>query len=86
MQQENQELQKKLIHAQQMIEALLQQVDALQNCADALQNCVEAYQESREMYVEILGYYVPDLQIGFEWKRVYLPVYDGIKSPPFSKN
>jgi SMC interacting uncharacterized protein involved in chromosome segregation len=79
MQQENHEMQKKLIMAQQLIQAYKQQLDVLQLSA-------EIYQERTEMFKEILGYYVPHLQIGFEWKRVYLPVYGKIQSPPFSKN
>lgn len=79
MQQENQELRKKLIIAERDNQALLQMVKALQTC-------VESSQETRDMLAEWLAYYEPNTKIGFEWKRVYLPVYGKINSPPFSKN
>lgn len=79
MQQENQEMQQKLFKAEQLIKAQ-------EKLIESLELAVETNQERTEMFREILAYHVPKATPWTEWKRVYLPVYGKINSPPFSKN
>ena len=72
MQQEKNDLQKKLIRAEELIKSQEQLIDALSLSAEISQ--------------EILAYHLPHVSHDPIWKRVYLPIYGEIKSPPFSKN
>lgn len=79
MQQEKNEMQKRLF-------GVLQLLKAQEQLIETLEDSVEISRERAEMFQEILAYHVPGLQYSLVWKRVYLPIYGEINSPPFSKN
>ena len=79
MQQEKNEMQKKLNEAKDLIAALQKHIEVLELALEVKDN-------SMELLKEAISYNLPKLAIETKWKRVYLPVYGKINAPSFSKN